>query len=381
MSSTAIRRIHADIRELRAAKNPMISAAPLPDNIFEWHFTIHGAPNSDYEGGIYHGRLLLPAEWPMKPPKIIFTTVNGRFEVNTPICLSFSSFHPEEWQPSWGVRTILEAIISFFPIESEGAVGSITCSSKLRKQFARESRKFVCPNCGPIIHLIAPLTEEQIKSYYTSPAGEEDASDVENEKTESVDAASEGDTVSSEVREADPAISQSVDVSESIEEPVEKSVEPAEEASEEPFKEYSEDHSDEPSNEPSSCAKCDCENSLEHIVLSAKFTRGGEAATKDSLSEPETTPVPPPVKSLPATLPEETTEWMKEAAKLGEEVRKRGPTQVPFVPIYVPVVVPVVRAKESEEKVSKKNVCPQVFASLVSLATVLLYYYMILWRH
>lgn len=233
--------------------------------------------------------------------------------------------------------------------------------------------------------MIAPLTEEQIKSYYTSPAGEEDASDVENEKTESVDAASEGDTVSSEVREADPAISQSVDVSESIEEPVEKSVEPAEEASEEPFKEYSEEHSEEhsnePSNEPSSCAKCDCENSLEHIVLSAKFTRGGEAATKDSLPEPETTPVPPPVKSLPATLPEETTEWMKEAAKLGEEVRKRGPTQVPFVPIYVPVVVPVVRAKESEEKVSKKNVCPQVFASLVSLATVLLYYYMILWRH
>ena len=116
-------------------------------------------------------------------------------------------------------------------------------------------------------------------------------------------------------------------------------------------------------------------------MLSAKFTRGGEAATKDSLPEPETTPVPPPVKSLPATLPEETAEWMKEAAKLGEEVRKRGPTQVPFVPIYVPVVVPVVRAKESEEKVSKKNVCPQVFASVVSLATVLLYYYMILWRH
>ena len=229
--------------------------------------------------------------------------------------------------------------------------------------------------------MIAPLTEEQIKSYYTSPAGEEDASDVENEKTESVDAASEGDTVSSEVRDVDPSISQSVDVSESIEEPVEKSVEPAEEASEEPFKEYSEehseDHSNEPSNEPSSCAKCDCENSLEHIVLSAKFTRGSEAATKDSLPEPETTPVPPPVKSLPATLPEETAEWMKEAAKLGEEVRKRGPTQVPFVPIYVPVV----RAKESEEKVSKKSVCPQVFASLVSLATVLLYYYMILWRH
>lgn len=74
--------------------------------------------------------------------------MNGRFEVNTPVCLSFTSFHPEEWQPSWGsmccdyqlcvVRTILEAIISFFPIESEGAIGSISCSSDLRKHFAKE---------------------------------------------------------------------------------------------------------------------------------------------------------------------------------------------------------------------------------------------------
>ena len=206
--------------------------------------------------------------------------------------------------------------------------------------------------------------------------------DVENEKAESVDASSEGVAASSEAKEVDPSMSQSVEVAESIEEPVEKSVEPAEEVFEEPFK----DHSDEPeepshesSNGPSACAKCDCENSLEHIVLSAKFTRGSEATAKDSLPEPET-PVPPSVESLPATLPEETAEWMREAAKLGEEVRKRGPSQVPFVPIYVPVVVPVVR-KESEEKVSKKSVCPQVFASLVSLATVLLYYYMILWRH
>ena len=62
--------------------------------------------------------------------------------------MSFTSFHPEEWKPSWGsnffmsslilVRTILEAIISFFPVESEGAVGSLCCSSELRKRFAKE---------------------------------------------------------------------------------------------------------------------------------------------------------------------------------------------------------------------------------------------------
>ena len=94
----------------------------------------------------------------MKPPQIIFLTVelgewrnekeSGRFEVNKPVCLSFTAYHPEEWQASWGsrwflcglsvVRTILEAIISFFPVESSGAIGSITCSSTMRKRFAKE---------------------------------------------------------------------------------------------------------------------------------------------------------------------------------------------------------------------------------------------------
>lgn len=47
----------------------------LKDNIFEWHFTIRGPPDTDFDGGIYHGRILLPAEYPMKPPSIILLTV------------------------------------------------------------------------------------------------------------------------------------------------------------------------------------------------------------------------------------------------------------------------------------------------------------------
>ena len=49
------------------------------DNIFEWHFTIRGPADTDFEGGIYHGRILLPAEYPMKPPSIIMLTVIKKF--------------------------------------------------------------------------------------------------------------------------------------------------------------------------------------------------------------------------------------------------------------------------------------------------------------
>ncbi len=47
----------------------------LQDNLFEWHFTIQGPQGTEFEGGRYHGRILLPTEYPMKPPSIILMTV------------------------------------------------------------------------------------------------------------------------------------------------------------------------------------------------------------------------------------------------------------------------------------------------------------------
>jgi ubiquitin-protein ligase len=51
------------------------TATPLEDNLFEWHFTIRGPVDTEFQGGIYHGRIILPAEYPFKPPSISFMTV------------------------------------------------------------------------------------------------------------------------------------------------------------------------------------------------------------------------------------------------------------------------------------------------------------------
>ncbi len=117
----AVKRIMADVKELDQHPSSRYWAAPLESNMFEWHFTIRGPADSSFEGGMYHGRILLPAEYPFKPPNIVFLTVrlfqvndvypvshtcffqkNGRFEVGTKICLSISSYHEETWQPAWG---------------------------------------------------------------------------------------------------------------------------------------------------------------------------------------------------------------------------------------------------------------------------------------
>ena len=77
------------------------------------------------QGGIYHGRILLPPEYPFKPPSFMMLTQNGRFETGVKICLSISSHHPEHWQPSWSVRTALTALIAFMPTPGNGAIGSM----------------------------------------------------------------------------------------------------------------------------------------------------------------------------------------------------------------------------------------------------------------
>ena len=76
-SNPSIKRILADVRELEKHPSSRYYAEPMEDNMFEWHFTICGPKDSDFEGGYYHGRILLPSEYPFKPPNIIFLTVSS----------------------------------------------------------------------------------------------------------------------------------------------------------------------------------------------------------------------------------------------------------------------------------------------------------------
>ncbi|CAH8357134.1 unnamed protein product, partial [Eruca vesicaria subsp. sativa] len=48
------------------------------ENIFEWQSSIRGPADTEFEGGIYHGRIQLPADYPFKPPSFMLLTHNGR---------------------------------------------------------------------------------------------------------------------------------------------------------------------------------------------------------------------------------------------------------------------------------------------------------------
>ncbi|XP_029353033.1 ubiquitin-conjugating enzyme E2 J1 [Echeneis naucrates] len=147
LKSPAVKRLMKEAAELRDPTEHY-HAQPLEDNLFEWHFSVRGPPDSDFDGGVYHGRIVLPPEYPMKPPSIILLTPNGRFEVGKKICLSISGHHPETWQPSWSIRTALIAIIGFMPTKGEGAIGSLDYTPEERKALAKKSQDFCCETCG-----------------------------------------------------------------------------------------------------------------------------------------------------------------------------------------------------------------------------------------
>lgn len=164
--SPAVKRLMREAQEL-SEPTEEYRASPLEDNLFEWHFTVQGPPSTEFEEGVYHGRILLPSEYPMKPPNIILLTPNGRFEINKKICLSISGHHPETWQPSWSIRTALLALIAFMPTPGNDTIGSLDYSIEERQKLAKKSLSWQCESCGKIAGLLSedgnkqPITQEE----------------------------------------------------------------------------------------------------------------------------------------------------------------------------------------------------------------------------
>jgi ubiquitin-conjugating enzyme E2 J2 len=134
----AIMRLNKEFSLLQKSRPEQMRACPSDRDTLIWYYVIHNLPvSSPYHGGQYFGKLVFPREYPLKPPAISMITPSGRFEVNTRLCLSMSDFHPESWNPSWRVETILLGLISFMTDESDpSTTGGIKASSDSRRNDA-----------------------------------------------------------------------------------------------------------------------------------------------------------------------------------------------------------------------------------------------------
>ncbi|KAJ3261428.1 Ubiquitin-conjugating enzyme E2 6 [Chytriomyces hyalinus] len=138
-SKQATKRLQKEYQMMGSNPPEFIQAKPLDSNILVWHYVVTGPPDSPYEGGQYHGKVIFPEEYPFKPPAIKMLTPNGRFQTDTRLCLSMSDYHPGTWNPAWSVATILTGLLSFM-LEETPTTGSIKTSVQERRQLSRRSR-------------------------------------------------------------------------------------------------------------------------------------------------------------------------------------------------------------------------------------------------
>eukprot|EP01060_Flectonema_neradi_P014144 TRINITY_DN20861_c0_g1_i2.p1 TRINITY_DN20861_c0_g1~~TRINITY_DN20861_c0_g1_i2.p1 ORF type:complete len:208 (+),score=8.19 TRINITY_DN20861_c0_g1_i2:55-678(+) len=136
-----IRRLTNDYKVLNQNPPPYVKAHPDESNILCWHYTVEGPPESPYHGGLYHGKLEFPDDFPYNPPSVYMLTPNGRFKTGQRLCFSMSDFHPKEWNPLWSVSSILTGFLSFM-LEEADTYGSIKSSVADKRELAKRSLSY-----------------------------------------------------------------------------------------------------------------------------------------------------------------------------------------------------------------------------------------------
>ena len=94
------------------------------DDIYEWDVVLLGAPDSLYNGGIFHIKLSFPKDYPNSKPEVIFLTPIYHLNVNP---RNFSKIEPlghvsvsfiNWWNPKTTVKEILIQLYSIFYLQT-----------------------------------------------------------------------------------------------------------------------------------------------------------------------------------------------------------------------------------------------------------------------
>ncbi|XP_008241961.1 PREDICTED: uncharacterized protein LOC103340339 [Prunus mume] len=134
-----LKRIREEYYQMQSNPSHDFKCGLLDLNPYEWQFGIRGARGTEFEGGIYHGRIQFPEEYPLKPPSFTLLTENGRFKTQNKIRIR----RLNDWQPSWRVRDGLLALIAEMPTYPDGddELDSVKYSKEERRALAIKSRE------------------------------------------------------------------------------------------------------------------------------------------------------------------------------------------------------------------------------------------------
>ena len=107
----ALKRLQRELIEIQKDTPVNCSAGPCNNDLLNWEATIIGPTETPYEGGIFKLKILFPADYPFKPPKITFETriYHPNINANGGICLDILK---DQWSPALNITKVLLSICS-----------------------------------------------------------------------------------------------------------------------------------------------------------------------------------------------------------------------------------------------------------------------------
>ncbi|ONI06003.1 hypothetical protein PRUPE_5G033500 [Prunus persica] len=130
------RLIRTELEDMQSNPSADFMCLSLESNLRDLQFAIRGPNGTEFEGGIYHGQIKIPEEYPHKPPIITLLSENGRFKTQTEIDY-FSNFFGG---PRNKLRHALLRLIELLPTYPDGALGSVEYDKEERRVLAIKSR-------------------------------------------------------------------------------------------------------------------------------------------------------------------------------------------------------------------------------------------------
>ena len=129
--SSPLKRITKELADLIKDPPANCSAGPIQDkhgnsDMMKWTATILGPAGSPYQGGIFFLEIIIPLEYPFKPPHVKFTTKIYHCNINDKggICLDILK---DNWSPALTIAKVLLSISSLLtdPNPKDPLVGEI----------------------------------------------------------------------------------------------------------------------------------------------------------------------------------------------------------------------------------------------------------------
>ena len=118
----ALKRLHAEYKQIIREPNYFYSVEPNSKNFYIWNVILIGPPDSPFEGGIFNCQFTFPNDYPNKAPEFKFITdlPHPNIYKDGKVCISI--LHEgqdvygyedisERWNPSHSVNSVLLSIL------------------------------------------------------------------------------------------------------------------------------------------------------------------------------------------------------------------------------------------------------------------------------